>query len=385
MKTFILKPFIYMLFAFSQIALAAQIPEVLRSNNILPNIEAESWVLLEPATGWVLAEKDADKRIEPASLTKLMTVYVLFDLLDQGRFDLLDEVTVSKKARYVEGSRMFLELNSKVSVLKLLKGIVVQSGNDASIAMAEHVSGTESKFVEKMNLAVNSLKLENTHFENVTGLPSGEHYSSARDIALISRAIMRDFPQFYTWFSIRSLRHNNISQSNRNGLLHKHDWVDGLKTGFTEAAGYCLAVSGKKADTRLIAVVTKTKSDKQRLISGKKLLDYGFANYEAFSVLPEKMLKVIPVSGGKLDSVEALPVESIHAVLPKGYRDEDKVSYEYKLEQTLIAPIKKGDNIGVVRIKYGNELIATSAVQVQESVELGSILKRLSDGFKRLF
>lgn len=371
-------------------AFAAKIPESLMSIEGVPEIEAESWVLLEPETALVIAEKNADKRIEPASLTKLMTTYVLFDLLEKGRFSLQDKVIISENARYVEGSRMFAELNSRLTVLELLKGIIVQSGNDASIALAEFAAGSEKAFVQKMNSAVKSLNLQNSQFQNVTGLPAENHYSSARDVALISRALIREFPQFYPWYGIKEFTHNNIAQPNRNRLLDRADWIDGLKTGHTEAAGYCLAASGKQGDTRFIAVVTNTKSDKERNKAAYSLLKYGFDNYELVVSEPESLIKKIPVYGGVKDQLDILPAISMRAVLPKDYANDNKVndnrvSFDFRLEDFLVAPVEQGDNAGVVRIFYKDTLVATSSMQAKESIELGSFVKQMIDRVKRSY
>ena len=366
---------------------AVNIPDILHSKVPLPEIEAKSWVLLEPETQWVIAEKNADMRIEPASLTKLMTVYVLFELIEKGQFNLQDKVRISEKARYVEGSRMFAELNSEVSVLDLLKGIIVQSGNDASIALAEHAAGSEEAFAVLMNEAVKRLHLENSQFKNVSGLPDEEHYSSARDIALISRALIHDYGKYYPWFSIREMTHNNIRQSNRNRLLDRANWVDGLKTGHTESAGYCLAASGKQGNTRFIAVVAGSDNDKNRTNATYSLLQYGFANYEYYSPAQEGLDRNMRVYGGEKDIVNLRPSGPIHAVLPKGAakQDYENVTIDYRLEQFLAAPVNAGDNAGVIRVSYQDELIATTAMEAENSIVLGSLIKRVKDSIRRLF
>ena len=370
---------------FADIAIAGKIPESLLNNDLLPDVAAESWVLLENETAWVIAEKNADKRIEPASLTKLMTTYIAFDMLEKGRINLQDKAKISENARYIEGSRMFAELNSELTVLELLKGIIVQSGNDASIALAEFASGSEKAFVKKMNAAVKKLHLKNTNFENVTGLPDENHYSSARDIALISRALIHEFPQFYPWFGIKKMTHNNITQPNRNRLLDRADWVDGLKTGHTEAAGYCLAASGKQGDTRFIAVVTNTKSDKARTDATFSLLKYGFVNYELFTSKPETLKKLLPVYGGVSDEIEVAPAESIQAVLPRGFAEENPVALDFRLEEFLIAPISAGDHVGILRVRYKDTIVASISMQARKSIGLGSLFKRIIDRIKRSF
>lgn len=379
--------FLSLLLCVIHIGHAVNLPSSLTSQVPLPTIEAESWVLLEPETQWVIAEKNSDKRIEPASLTKLMTLYVLFELIEKGQFNLQDKVRISEKARYVEGSRMFAELNSQISVLDLLKGVIVQSGNDASIALAEHAAGSEEGFAVLMNDAVKRMQLKNSQFKNVSGLPAEGHYSSARDMALISRALIQDYGQYYPWFSVQEMTHNNITQSNRNRLLLRADWVDGLKTGHTEAAGYCLAASGKQGDTRFIAVVTGADSDKSRSDATFSLLQYGFANYEHYSPKADDLIKKVRVYGGEQDNVDIKPTASIHVVLPKGEAksDYDNVSISYRLDEFLSAPVGAGDNAGVIRVSYKDEIIATSAMETNEAVELGSLFKRVKDSIKRLF
>lgn len=366
---------------------AVNLPPSLTSQVPLPTIEAESWVLLESETQLVIAEKNSDKRIEPASLTKLMTLYVLFELIEKGQFNLQDKVLISEKARYVEGSRMFAELNSQISVLDLLKGIIVQSGNDASIALAEHAAGSEEGFVVLMNKSVQRMQLKNSQFKNVSGLPDEGHYSSARDIALISRALIQDYGQYYPWFSIREMTYNNITQSNRNRLLQRADWVDGLKTGHTEAAGYCLAASGKQGNTRFIAVVTGAESDKSRSNATFSLLQYGFANYEYYSPSEGDLTKEIRIYGGEQDIVDIKPSAPIKLVLPKGEskNDYDNISISYRLDEFLSAPVSLGDNAGVIRVNYKDDLIATSAMETNAPVALGSLFKRIKDSVKRLF
>ncbi|MGH1426826.1 MAG: D-alanyl-D-alanine carboxypeptidase family protein [Arenicella sp.] len=379
--------FLSVLICFSVSIQAVNIPDILQSKVPLPEIDAKSWVLIEPETQWVIAEKNADMRIEPASLTKLMTLYVLFELIEKGQFNLQDKVRISEKARYVEGSRMFAELNSEVSVLDLLKGIIVQSGNDASIALAEYAAGSEEAFAVLMNETVKRLNLENSQFKNVSGLPDEGHYSSARDIALISRALIHDYEKYYPWFSIREMTHNNIKQPNRNRLLDRASWVDGLKTGHTESAGYCLAASGKQGDTRFIAVVAGSDNDKTRTDATYSLLQYGFANYEYYSPTQEGLVRKIRVYGGEKDMINLMPSEPMHAVLPKGAAKQDyaNVDIDYRLDEFLAAPVKAGDNAGVIRVSYQDELIATSAMEAESSVALGSLIKRVKDSIKRLF
>ena len=377
--------FLYVFFAVN--SLAANIPAVLQSPVPVPDIQAKSWVLMEAETQWIIAEKNADMRIEPASLTKLMTLYVLFELIEKGQFGLQDKVVISEKARYVEGSRMFAELNSQITVLNLLKSVIIQSGNDASIALAEFAAGSEDGFVSLMNDAVRRMGLKNSQFKNVSGLPDDEHYSSARDMAIISQALIKNYDAYYPWFSVREMTHNNITQSNRNRLLSRANWVDGLKTGHTESAGYCLAASGKQGETRFITVVTGSESDKIRSDAAFSLLQYGFANYEYYAPELDELNRKIRVFEGELDLIETLPSSTVQMVLPKSesINEYENVSIQFRLKQSLTAPIVTGENVGTVRVSYKDEVIVTQAMESQNNIKQGSFFKRLTDKVKSYF
>lgn len=361
---------------------AETIPEPLRSANGLPELASESWLLFEPETGWVLAEKDADKRIEPASLTKLMAIYVAFDLLDKGQLQLDDKVLISKKAWRMEGSRMFAEVDDKITLINILKSIIIQSGNDASVALAEHVSGTESAFVEVMNAEADALNLKNTHFVNPTGLPHPDHYSSARDIAVLSAAIIQRFPQYFPWFSVREFEHNDILQQNRNRLLWRSDEVDGLKTGHTESAGYCLAATSKKDDMRMIAVVTSAESDQQRSNEAMALLRYGHANYQLEPVLAaDKSLGRVRVYGGEVDYVDVVPLTPYMALSPKG--QQQNLTHAVELPTSISAPLEKGQTIGVVNVLFLDQAIANVPMVFADDVPHGGLMKRGVDAIKQ--
>lgn len=361
---------------------ADAMPEPLRSANGLPELASESWLLFEPETGWVLAEKDADKRIEPASLTKLMTIYVAFDLLDKGQLQLDDKVLISKKAWRMEGSRMFAEVDDKITLINILKSIIIQSGNDASVALAEHVSGTEGAFVEVMNAEANTLGLNNTNFVNPTGLPHQDHYSSARDIAVLSAAIIQRFPQYFPWFSVKEFEHNNIRQQNRNRLLWRSDEVDGLKTGHTESAGYCLAATSKKDDMRMIAVVTGAESDQQRINETMALLRYGHANYQLVHVLAaDESLGRVRVYGGETDHVDVVPLNPYKALSPKG--QQQNLTHAVELPSSISAPLEKGQTIGVVNVLFLDKAIANVPMVFADDVAQGGLMKRGIDAIKQ--
>jgi len=258
-----------------------EIPADARSNIPSPKLEATSWLLVDHESGWILSAKEPDLRVEPASISKLMTAYIVFDQVKKNALSLQTEVLISQKAWKTEGSRMFVEVNSNVSVENLLRGLIVQSGNDAAVALAEHIAGSEEGFAELMNQTAATLGMTGSSYRNSTGLPDPEHYSTARDIVILSRALISDFPEFYKYYSQREFTYNKITQKNRNVLLLRDDSVDGVKTGYTKAAGYCLVGSAQREQQRFIAAVMGTKSSKARASSVHSLLKYAFAAYES--------------------------------------------------------------------------------------------------------
>src|ERR1700691_468885 len=245
-----------------------------------PQVDARSYILVDYQTGKVLAANNATERMEPASLTKLMTAYIVFHELSVGKLKLEDMVTVSEHAWRSEGSRTFIELGKPVSVNDLILGMIVQSGNDATIALAERIAGTEDTFAQLMNSTAKSLNMVGSHFENSSGLPSPQHYTTARDLSLLANAIIREYPQYYKWFSVHEFEHNGIKQQNRNGLLEKDPTVDGLKTGHTDSAGFCLVTSALRDGMRLVSVVLGSTSMKARENASAALLNYGFTFYD---------------------------------------------------------------------------------------------------------
>ncbi|MGH1540911.1 MAG: D-alanyl-D-alanine carboxypeptidase family protein [Arenicella sp.] len=362
---------------------AAPMPEALKSTQSLPELSAKSWVLLEPVTGWVIASENADMKIEPASLTKLMTIYLAFSKLASDQLQLDEKILISKKAWQTEGSRMFAEVNDEISLLKILKSIIIQSGNDASVALAEHIAGTEDAFADMMNETASSLQLTNTNFKNSTGLPDKDHYSSAYDIARLSAAIIQQFPQYYAWFSAKEFTHNNIVQNNRNRLLWRSKDVDGLKTGHTEAAGYCLAATSKKDDLRVIAVVTGTNSDQERSDQTMSLLRYGHSNYSISTVLAaDESVKKMTVYGGETDKVNIIPLRAFPVLVPKG--QQDKLSYNAEMPANISAPIDDRQTIGIATVQYQDKTIGQVPLVVAEQVPLGSLLKRTVDYMKKM-
>ena len=334
-----------------------------------PSVTARSWILLDHFSGRILAQERADERSEPASLTKLMTAYVVFAALSEGRLKLTDMVTISEHAWRAEGSRTFLQVGTQVPVDILLKGMIVQSGNDATIALAEQVGGTEAGFAQMMNEYARRLGLGSTHYVNSDGLPSPEHYSTARDVATLANALIRDFPQYYPLFSLREFRWNNIRQGNRNGLLGKDPSVDGLKTGHTDSAGYCLATSAMRNGMRLVSVVIGAPSVKAREEASSALLAYGYTFYETIRLKSanETVLKPHIYKAAS----EFAPVgvsHDVYATVARGQAGTVKTRALLSREP-LIAPLTAGENVGELTVADASgaviervPLIALSAV-----------------------
>jgi D-alanyl-D-alanine carboxypeptidase (penicillin-binding protein 5/6) len=334
-----------------------------------PSVSARSWILLDHFSGRVLAQERAEERSEPASLTKLMTAYVVFAALGEGRLKLTDMVTISEHAWRAEGSRTFLQVGTQVPVDILIKGMIVQSGNDATIALAEHVGGTEAGFAQMMNEYARRLGLGATHYVNSDGLPSPEHYTSARDVATLANALIRDFPQYYPLFSLREFRWNNIRQGNRNGLLGKDPSVDGLKTGHTDSAGYCLATSALRNGMRLVSVVMGAPSVKAREEASSTLLAYGYTFYETIRLKSanETVLKPHIYKAASEFASVGVP-RDVYATVARGQAGTVKTRALLSREP-LIAPLTAGQNVGELTVADASgaviervPLIALSAV-----------------------
>lgn len=345
---------------------AVQLPDLVKSENPVPKLTAETWVLMDFNTGWILAEKNSNKRIEPASLSKLMTAYVVFHEIRKGTLQLDDLAHVSEKAWRTGGSRMFVQVHSKVAVKDLLMGLIIQSGNDAAVALAEHVAGSEEGFAALMNQHARALNLGNTNFTNAPGLPDPDHYSSAQDVSLIAAAIIREFPEFYNWYSTKEYTYNNIKQNNRNLLLWRDSSVDGVKTGHTSTAGYCLVGSAKREDMRLIATVTGTASAKQRAKEVHALLKHGFSSYESKHVFSQDGATAqVKVFKGGQDRVPLGSAGPVYVIVPRGQADSLKASLE--VPQFAVAPISVGRALGVAKIGYnGNPLMEVPLVALTD-------------------
>ncbi|NQY26668.1 MAG: D-alanyl-D-alanine carboxypeptidase [Piscirickettsiaceae bacterium] len=347
-------------------------------NPIAPTVAAKSYILQDFASGRILAELNADQRLPPASITKLMTAYVVSHELEAGNIQLSDDVLISEKAWRMVGSRSFIEVNTKVPVEVLLRGMIIQSGNDAAVALAEHIAGSEETFAQMMNQYAQQLGMVNTNYQNSTGLPSPDHYTTAKDIAILSAAIIREFPVHYKWYAEKEFTYNNITQHNRNKLLWRDATVDGLKTGHTEEAGYCLAASAKRSGMRLISVVLGTRSVNARAQETQKLFNYGFRFFESHD-LYKAQDKIVDIKIWKgADKLVNLGLEKALAVtVPRG-RYQELVATT-NIPQPVIAPIMAGTQLGEVEIHLGDELIAKEALIVLQTVEEGSWWRRLID------
>ncbi len=337
-----------------------------------PTFEAKSYLLTDFHTGKELASFEADKRLPPASLTKIMTVYVVLSELALGKLKLDDPVAISERAWRAEGSRTFVEVNQQVPVEVLLKGVIVQSGNDASIALAEHIAGDERTFAELMNQHARRLGMVNTHFTNSTGLPDPDHYTTARDLNVLTRALIADFPQYYAWFKLKEFTYNNITQHNRNLLLWRDPSVDGVKTGHIQEAGYCLVASAEREGMRLIATVMGTPSEKARAQAAQALLGYGFRFFTTRKLEDPGKLAEARVYKGEENRVELGVFSPIYATVPKG--EEGKLTKVLEIPPMLIAPIPKGQVLGKIKVQLGEAtLVEYPLMALQEVKEAGFI------------
>ncbi|TGA64544.1 D-alanyl-D-alanine carboxypeptidase family protein [Dichelobacter nodosus] len=344
-----------------------------------PDLPVKSYLLMDAQSGQILAERAADERLPPASITKLMTAYVTFNALKTGKIHLTDLVTISANARAQNGSRMFVEVNSQVSVNDLLQGMIVQSGNDASVALAEYIGGTVAGFVHMMNATAKQLGLQKTHYQNPTGMPDEQHFSTAHDIARLAQALIRDFPEFYHFYQQKEFTWNNIKQPNRNRLLWRNQNVDGLKTGYTDAAGYCLAASEKRGDWRLIGVVLGAEKEAQRYDAAENLLNFGFANYTQVTALrAEQVLLRGKVYKGLEAEVPIVAERTVHLLLP--VTTQNAISAHVALD-TLIAPIAKGQKVGTITVTDGSKSYATVPALAGKDIAAAGFFKRLKDSF----
>jgi D-alanyl-D-alanine carboxypeptidase (penicillin-binding protein 5/6) len=349
-----------------------------------PQLDARAYIVVDFRTGKVLAAKDAVARMEPASLTKLMTAYIVFQELAAGKLKLDEQVTVSEHAWRSEGSRTFIELGKPVSIQDLILGMIVQSGNDATIALAERIAGTEDTFAQLMNANAQRLGMVGTHYENSSGLPSPQHYTTARDLSLLAAAIIREYPQYYKWFSVREFEHNGIKQQNRNGLLEKDPTVDGLKTGHTDSAGYCLVTSSLRDGMRLVSVVMGSTSIKGRENASAALLNYGFTFYDTkLAVKGGAVLASAHVWKAQSPSVDLGIKDDLYITLPRGEADSIKTATD--VQPRLIAPLAVDANLGTLRVFAGNQILATQPLHPLKEVAAGGWWRRLIDTIRLWF
>lgn len=349
-----------------------------------PKIKATSYLVMDYNSGDILVSKNPNKHVEPASLTKMMTVYVAAHELATGTIHMDDKVHVSEKAWRMPGSRMFIKVNTDVTVRDLLHGIVVDSGNDASVALAEYIGGSEDVFVQIMNQYAKKLGMANTHYANATGLPHVNHYSTAHDLAILARALIREFPKVYALNSIKTFTYNGITQHNRNTLLWRDDGVDGVKTGHTESAGYCLVASAKRNKMRLISVVMGTDSENARINTTQTLLSYAFRFFETRKLYSaNQVIKSGKVWKGDRDSVALGIKKDLYVTIPRGaYKQLDA---KIKLQPTIIAPVQKGAVKGTLNVALEGKAIANRPLIALQSVGEGSLYERLRDEVELLF
>jgi len=349
-----------------------------------PQLSASSYILMDAYTGDVLVEHNADEALPPASLTKLMTAYIIEYELARGNLRFDDKVSISEKAWRMEGSRMFIREGTQVSLEDLMRGIIIQSGNDASIAAAEHIAGSESAFADLMNQHAQLLGMTNSRFVNSTGFPAENHYSTAHDLAKLSRATILQFPENYKMYSEKYFTYNDIRQPNRNKLLWRDKTVDGLKTGHTNAAGYCLAASAVRNGTRLITVVMGTKSDEARAAEAQKLLDYGFRYYETRKLYSRgQVVNNAHVWGGSQSTVKVGFANDVLVTMPR--QQGASLPATLDMQSDIVAPVSVGDVLGKIIVGTEGGVLLERSVVALETVEEGGFFKRMFDKIKRFF
>jgi D-alanyl-D-alanine carboxypeptidase (penicillin-binding protein 5/6) len=373
-----------LLFALAFFSIAASSQTTVPAAVAPPSIAAKAYLLIDILSGQTLVAVNADEPREPASLTKLMTAYLVFRALKDKELTPSQMATVSEKAWRAEGSRMFIDPKKAVSVDELLHGEIVQSGNDAAIALAEATAGSEQAFVERMNREAARMGMKNTRFINVTGLPAPQQVSTAADLGLIAAAVIRDFPEYYPLYSIKEYRYNNITQSNRNRLLWSDPYVDGIKTGYTDAAGYCLIASAKRGPRRLLAVVLGAASDAARASEAQKLLNYGFQFYDTVQLYQNgAQVSALKVWKGATDSVPAGFVVDQYVTLPKGQAPQLKLTLE--AVEPLVAPITRGQRVGLVKVTLDAKPVGEYPLVALEEVPLAGLFGRAWDTIRLWF
>jgi D-alanyl-D-alanine carboxypeptidase (penicillin-binding protein 5/6) len=346
--------------------------------------EAKQAVLMDFATGEILFDKNADERMGPSSMTKIMTAYVIFDGLKKGDFDMDTKFSVSKNAWKTGGSRSFVELNSQVALSDLIQGIIVQSGNDACVTVAEGYAGSVESFSEEMNEKAKEMGLKNSRFTNPHGLTDENHYSSARDLAIIAQQLIKKFPEYYHYFGQKDFTYNKIRQQNRNALLYNSALgVDGLKTGHTEASGYGIVTSAAKNDLRLIAVVNGLSSPRKRIEESQKLLSYGFINYKNLKLYSKgEVVENIKVWHGVQDKISAIAKEDVEILVPRRKSAREGYEFKVKYNEPLYAPIKQGDKIALLQIYSNNKLKVEVPLYAERAIDSAGFAKSIKDKIK---
>ena len=343
-----------------------------------PNVNVKSYVLMDFHSGMILASSNPDLTLPPASITKIMTAYIAFTELKEKNITLDEEILVSKKAWKTGGSKMFIEVGKKIKLRDILQGVITVSGNDASVALAEHISGDVKTFSTYMNQVASNIGLDNTNYTNPTGLPNDSLYTTAYDIALLSKSLISNFPDLYRLYSTKSFTFNEIKQYSRNKLLFIDENVDGIKTGYTKAAGYCLASSAKRGQRRLIAVVMGAPSPEVRLQSSRTLLEYGFRFFETHNIFNKNTtISETRIYGGEKSELKFGVGSDAVITIPR--RQKKNLKYEYVIDKKLSAPVKMNETIGFMNIKLNDEIIKTYKLTAQEDIPQGSLYRRTLD------
>ena len=349
-----------------------------------PQLAATGFILIDATTGEVLAEHNPDQRLPPASLTKMMSSYLVVDEIERGRIAPGNLVNISVKAWKMDGSRMYVKEGTQATVIDLLRGVIVQSGNDATVALAEYVGGNEDAFVDMMNKRAAVLGMKDTHFQNSSGMPAEDHYSTARDLARLGRAIINDHPSHYGLYAEKVFIYNNIRQPNRNLLLYRDPTVDGLKTGHTDEAGFCLVASSKRENTRLIAVVMGTKSDEARATETQKLLAYGFRYFETVDLYKgSSQITKARIWSGKAPEVSLGLAHDVRLTLPRGRIDALRANVH--LQENIKAPITVGQALGSLSVELDGKVISDEPLVALTAVEQASLFERTWDSIKLFF
>nr|WP_242604559.1 D-alanyl-D-alanine carboxypeptidase family protein [Legionella fairfieldensis] len=349
-----------------------------------PVLNAKAYILIDVNSGKIIAEKNSDEKLPPASLTKMMTLYVISNALHNEQIHLTDNVHISREAWKTGGSRMFLKEGDQVSIEDLLKGIIVDSGNDACVAMAEHLGGSEAGFAEIMNQQAQNLGMSNSHFTDSTGLPDNNLYTTAKDLAILGRALINNFPQYYHWYKQKWFTYNGIRQPNRNRLLWRDSQVDGVKTGHTNDAGFCLVSSAKRDNMRLLAVVMGSPSESARADDSERLINYGFRFFETHELYKAgQPIAEIPIYKGKANKLPIGMREDQFVTIPNG--QYQRLNMNTRIPKNLQAPIAKGDKVGELVIQFDNNIIANYPVYALEDISKGGIFTRIKDSIRLWF